>query len=60
MQSNVEIIVKNCNQLYNFLTVLGAAIKCKPYSEIIVEIGTQLKTVKNTSNIFVVYMTLPG
>ena len=32
------------NQLYNYLTVLGAAIKCKPYSEITVEIGTQLKT----------------
>ena len=36
-------------------TVLGAAIKCKPYSEITVEIETQLKTVKITSNIFAVY-----
>ena len=43
---------KNCNQLYNYSTVLGAATKCKPYSEITVEIGTQLKTVKITSNIF--------
>ena len=29
-------------------------MKCKPYSEITVEIRTQLKTVKNTSNIFAV------
>ena len=56
IQSNVEITVKNCNQLYNYLTVLGAAIKCKPYTEITVEIGTQLKTVKITSNIFAVYL----
>ena len=31
-------------------------MKCKPYSEITVEIGTQLKTVKITSNIFAVYL----
>ena len=31
-------------------------MKCKPYSEITVEIGTQLKTVKITSNIFAVYV----
>ena len=30
-------------------------MKCKPYSEITVEIGTQLKTVKITSNIFEVW-----
>ena len=36
------------NQLYNYLTVLGAAIKCKPYSEITVEIGTHSKIVKIT------------
>ena len=30
------------------------AIKCKPYCEIIVEIGTHLKTVKITSKIFAV------
>ena len=29
-------------------------MKCKPYSENTVEIGTQLKTVKITSNIFAV------
>ena len=29
-------------------------MKCKPYSEITVEIRTQLKTVKITSNIFAV------
>ena len=29
-------------------------MKCKPYSETTVEIGTQLKTVKITSNIFAV------
>ena len=29
-------------------------MKCKPYSEITVEIGTQLKTVKITLNIFAV------
>ena len=43
------------NQLYNYSTVLGAAIKCKPLSEITVEIGTHLKTVKITLNIFAVY-----
>ena len=31
-------------------------MKCKPYSEIIVEIGTQLRTVKITSNIYAVYI----
>ena len=36
---------KTVNQIYNYSTVLGAAIKCKPYSEITVESGTQLKTV---------------
>ena len=30
-------------------------MKCKPYRKITVEIGTQLKTVKITSNIFAVY-----
>ena len=30
-------------------------MKCKSYSEITVEIRTQLKTVKITSNIFAVY-----
>ena len=37
-------------------------MKCKPYSEITVEIRTQLKTVKITSNIFAVQLTLfqPG
>ena len=54
IQSNVEVTVKNCNQLYNYSTVLGAAIKCKPYGEITVKIGTRLKTVKITVNIFAV------
>ena len=32
IKSNVEIAVKKTvNQLYNYSTVLGAAIKCKPY-----------------------------
>ena len=33
IKSNVEIAVKKktVNQLYNYSTVLGAAIKCKPY-----------------------------
>ena len=31
-------------------------MKCKPYSKITVEIRTQLKTVKITSNIFAVHM----
>ena len=35
------------NKLYNYSTLLGAAIKCKPYSEITVEIGTHLKNCKN-------------
>ena len=37
---------KNCRSVYNYSIVLGAAIKCKPYSEITVDIGTHLKTVK--------------
>ena len=46
IQSNVEVTVKKTvNQLYNYSTVLGAAIKCKQYSEITVESGTHLKTV---------------
>ena len=44
------------DQLYNYSTVLGAAIKCKPYREITVEIGTHLEIVKITLNIFTVYM----
>ena len=49
-QSNVDITVKKIvNQLYNYSTVLGAAIKCKLYSEITVESGIQLKTVYNCS-----------
>ena len=31
-------------------------MKCNPHREITVEIRTQLKTVKNTSNIFAVYL----
>ena len=58
IQTNVEVTVKKTvNQLYNYSTVLGAAIKCKPYSEseITVEIGAHLKTVRITLNIFAVY-----
>ena len=53
---------KTVNQLYNYSTVLGAAIKCKPYSEITVDIWTHLKTVKITLNIFAVWYIefLPG
>ena len=46
---------KTVNPFYNYSTVLGAAIKCKPYSEITAEIRTHLKTVKITLNIFAVY-----
>ena len=35
-------------------------MKCKPYSEITVEIRTQLKTVKITSNIFAVRPKISG
>ena len=35
-------------------------MKCKPYSEITVEIRTQLKTVKITLNIFAVYLNQGG
>ena len=56
IQSNVEVTVKKTvNQFYNYSTVIGAAIKYKPYSEITVEIGTQQKTVKIVTNIFAVY-----
>ena len=54
IQSNVEVTV---NQLYIYSTVLGAAIKCKQYSEITVESGTHLKSVKITLNIFAVCST---
>ena len=50
-----EITLKTVNQLYIYSTVLGAAIKCKQYSEITVESGTHLKSVKITLNIFAVY-----
>ena len=56
IQSNVEITLKkNCKSVYNYFIVIGAAIKCNPYSETTVESQTQLKTVKNTLNIFTVY-----
>ena len=42
------------NQLYIYSTVIGAAIKCKQYSEITVESGTHVKSVKITLNIFAV------
>ena len=47
---------KTVNQLYIYSTVLGAAIKCKQYSEITVESGTHVKSVKITLNIFAVYI----
>ena len=46
---------KTVNQLYIYSTVLGAAIKCKQYSEITVESGTHVKSVKITLNIFSVW-----
>ena len=58
MQCNVEVTVKNVNQLYNYSTLLGAAIECKPYNEITVEIGTHLRTVKITLNIFALYINI--
>ena len=45
---------KTINQLYNYSTVLEAVIIYKLYSEITVEVGTHLKTVKITLNIFAV------
>ena len=39
---------------YIYSTVLGAATKCKQYSDISVESGTHVKSVKNTLNIFAV------
>ena len=56
IQSNVEVTVKKLNQFYNYSNVIGVAIRCKPYSEITVEIGTQQKTVKIATNIFAVYI----
>ena len=49
---------KPVNQLYIYSTVLGGAIKCKQYSEITVESGTHVKSVKITLNIFAVYVFL--
>ena len=45
---------KTVNQLYTYSTVLGAAIKCKQYSEVTVESKTYV-SVKITLNIFSVY-----
>ena len=57
IQSNVEIKKKKTvNLVYNYFIVIGAAIKCNPYSETTVECRTQLKTVKITLNIFAVYL----
>ena len=40
IQSNVEATIKkNCKSALHLSTVLGAAIKCKQYSEITVESG---------------------
>ena len=47
---------KNFTIMYS--TVIVAATKCKPYREITVEIGTQLKTVKITLNIFAVQIKI--
>ena len=45
---------KTVNQHYIYSTVLGAAIKCKQYSEITVESRTHVKSLKITLNIFAV------
>ena len=50
IKSNGEGTVKK-NQLYIYSTVLGAGIKCKQYSEISVESGTDVISVKITLNI---------
>ena len=61
IQSNVEVTVKpTVNQLYIYSTVLGAAITCKQYSEITVESGTHVKSVRITLNIFAVQPNLPN
>ena len=45
IQSNVQVTVKKTvNQLYIYSTLLGAAIRCKQYSEIAVESGTHVKS----------------
>ena len=49
---------RTVNQLYNCSIVLGAAIKCKQFSEITVEIGTHSKIVKTTLNIFAVQVAV--
>ena len=41
-------------KIYKYSTALGAAINCKPYNEVTMEIGTHSKTVKVTLNIFAV------
>ena len=44
---SVDVTVNHCKSLFTFSTVLGAVIKCKQYSGIIVESGTQIKKCKN-------------
>ena len=46
---------QDCKSLFTFSTVLGAVIKCKQYSDITVESGTPVKSVKITLNIFAVH-----
>ena len=41
-----------------YSTILGAIIKCKQYSDITVESGTHVKSVKITLNIFAVQLQL--
>ena len=56
IQSKVEVYTKKTvNELYIYSTVFGAAIQCKQYSEITVESGTHVKSVKITLNIFAVW-----
>ena len=51
---------KTVNQLYIYSTVLGAAIKCRQYSEITVESGTHVKSIKITLKCgeFVLFSTI--
>ena len=52
---SVDVTVNHRKSVFTFSTVLRAVIKCKQYSEIIVESGTQVKSAKITLNIFAVY-----
>ena len=53
---SANVTINYCKSVLHFFIVFGAVIKCKQYSGITVESGTHVKSVKNTLNIFALYV----